>query len=223
MKQLFQLSCCLILISILAACGTTKEVGDIKEHHAKGHFLKAATTEITCKDSDEGCNQLHLVKGDSCYRLAKDGMKPERFFDCAIKHLDKGIALTKKWKIGDLDLKRDQQYENLCESLRERQDMSKGAEAENYTKQLLKTAEAFSSASPGNLAAIYFTNSAKFTLLRVPILTSPDNPQVCSAVNDILSSLNSVSAEAANSKYAAQFTVLTGDVKGIKPSLTNCP
>ena len=223
MNKLLQAILWLIFVASLVACGSTSALKEFKHHHKKGHYEKVIKIEVECKANDEACNQLHLIKGDACYRLGKEGKEPVKHFDCAIKNLEKGIKLTKKWQHGDFDLNRDQTYENLCESLRERQDLSKGEEANQLTRHLLKTSAEFAEVSPENLAAIYFNNSAKFTLLRGAILTAPGDAQVCATVNGILSDLNAVSTKAANSKYSAQFTRLTGDVEGVKPALQNCP
>jgi len=222
MKKLFQVTLWFIFLVSLIACGSISELKNLKSEHEKGHYATVVKIDIKCKASDNACNQLHLIKGDACYRLGKQEIEPKKHFDCAIEHLEKGIKLTSEWKLGDLDLKQDQSYENLCESLRERQDMSKGSEADKFTRRLLETSENFEKALPGNLAAIYFNNGAKFTLLRGAILSAPDDAQVCAAVNSILSSLKAVSIEAASSKYANNFSILIGDVEAVKPALNNC-
>ncbi len=223
MKKLFQVTLWFTFLVSLIACGSISELKNLKSEHEKGHYETIVKTDIKCKASDKACNQLHLIKGDACYRLGKQGKEPIKHFDCAIVHLDKGIKLTSKWKLGDLNLKQDQTYENLSESLRERQDLSKGSEAENFTRRLLETSENFEKALPGNLAALYFNNSAKFTLLRGPILSAPGDTQVCAAVNHIISNLKAVSVKAASSKYAANYSRLIADVEGAKSGLENCP
>jgi len=222
MKKLFQTTLWFIILVSLVACGSISELKNLKNEHEKGHYETVVKTDVKCKTSDKACNQLHLIKGDACYRLGKQGKDPVKHFDCAIEHLDKGIKLTSDWKLDDLNLNQDQTYENLCESLRERQDMNKGSEADKFTRQLLETSENFEKASPDNLAAIYFNNGAKFTLLRGPILSAPGDAQVCAAVNNILSKLKAVSVRAASSKYANNFSILIADVEGIKPVLNNC-
>jgi len=223
MKNTLKYTVVFLVVIFLLACGSTSLLKTFKNKHENKQYESIAKTEIKCNKSDKGCNQLHLIKGDACYRLGKENNKPLERFDCAIEHLDTGISLTKQWKSGQLDLNQDQVYENLSESLRLRQNMSKGAEADKFTRRLIQTSAAFLKLSPDNLAAIYFNNSANFTALRGRILTSPDDPRVCQAVDHILSRLLTASTRAANSRYASQYSVLIGDVKGIKAVLVNCP
>lgn len=222
MKRNIQFMVVFLFVLILSACATIKPLDSAKKDYNNKRYAKVANIKISCKDSDEGCNQLYLLKGNACYLLAKEGTNPQQNFDCAITQLDKGIQITKQWKFDKFDLNKAQTYENLCESLREKQDMNKGEVAKKITERLLKTSEAFKTAVPDNLAAIFFYNDAKFTLLNELIFNAPDNPKVCAAVNKILSELNQVSDSVAKSRYAKNFTNLINSVKGVKPALTNC-
>jgi len=221
MTRTVRFSIVLMGLLFLVACATT-DLKKIKEQHKKGNYGVVISTKIDCKASEDSCNQMHLIKGDACYRLAKQNTDAIANYNCAIIELETGISLTKKWKVGSLDLNKNQTYENLSESIRERQDMSKGAEAKKLTKKLLETSKQFLAASPGNLAAIYYNSSARFTGLRGAILMTPEAESVCKSVNRILSHLASVKDRVADSKYAAMYARLTLDVGGVKPALKNC-
>ncbi|MDX1810362.1 MAG: hypothetical protein R3240_00320 [Gammaproteobacteria bacterium] len=221
MKRTIQALTLLLVAVALVACGTTGDLNKMKKDYNNGDFAKVISREVKCKDDDKGCNQIHLLRGNACYQLGKKE-KTTKYYDCAITHLEKGIKLTSDWDMGKFNLNRDQNYINLCESIRERQDLSKGEEAEQYTRRLLKTSEDFVSVAPENLAAIYFKNSAKFTLLRKPILSAPDDPQVCGAIRGIVTSLKAVNAKAQSSPYAENYSRLISDVESVKPMLVNC-
>jgi hypothetical protein len=93
---------------------TLKPLKEAKELAAQADYQALATIEIKCKASCEGCNQLHLLKGDACYRLAKAGTAPEKHYACAASHLAKGIEMTQFWQMETFDLNRQQTYTNLC-------------------------------------------------------------------------------------------------------------
>ena len=114
---------------LLTACGTVGQLNKTKKHWHKQDYQWIAEQEISCKPSEQGCNQLHLLKGDACFRLAKQDVDPPTHYPCSAKHLALGIEQTREWQLKDLDLNRAQTYENLCESLRQWQDLERGQRA----------------------------------------------------------------------------------------------
>ncbi len=221
MKNILQYVILFVALFSLAACATS-QLDKLKKQHKNGSYEIVVKAKVDCNASDGICNQKYLIKGDACYRLAKREASPLKNYDCAIAELGMGISLTKDWKIGNLNLNRNQVYENLSESLRERQDMSKGGEATKFANKLLEVSKQFLGFSPENLAAIYYNNSARFTTLRSAILMTPGDSRVCKAVNHILSQLQSVRGRAMDSKYAAMYSRLILDVGGVKPALEHC-
>ncbi|MBI1925581.1 hypothetical protein HYR99_15175 [Candidatus Poribacteria bacterium] len=227
---------CLVFLS-LVACRTVIEptinpvISDLrqaKEHWKQGDYAWNAAQEISCTESQEGCNQLHLIKGDACFRLAKqaeaENKKPEAraHYECAVTHLEIGIQQTTNWQLGELDLNRPQTYENLCEALRNWQDMERGDTANQITQRLLKTAQDFRTAEPGNLGAIYFLNSARFTLLRRELLQPRDTRALCEKLNEIIQALDEGVPRVGGTRYEANYHRLRLDVEGAKQTVPGC-
>lgn len=101
---------------------TLRPLENAKELERKQDYPAAANLAIKCDDSCDGCNQLHLIKGDACYRLAKNGQAPEQQYACAAGELAEGVRQTGNWS----GLDRKQTHINLCESLRNWRDLSSG-------------------------------------------------------------------------------------------------
>ena len=185
-----------LVILSLAACSTLSptisQLQAVKEHAIQRDYAWIAEQEISCNASDEGCNQLHLIKGDACLRLAKQEeaaqkkVEAQAHYECVVTHLELGIQQTTNWEARTLDLNRSQTYENLCEALRGWQDLEQGDKAEQLTQRLLTTAQNFLTVEPGNLAAIYFLSSAQFTLLRKDLLNPGDPSALCNKLNTII-------------------------------------
>jgi hypothetical protein len=208
---------------LLTACPPTlNQLKETKAHYGREDYEWIAEQTISCRPSDQGCNQLYLMKGDACYRLAKEGNLPEVHFACAADHLDRGIRYTSNWQIEGLDLNRALTYVNLCESLRELQDMSKGTQAEQMTRRLLETAQAFRAAEENHPAAIYFVNSARYTLLRPELLRPTDLADLCDQLTAILRSLESAEPNARGTRYRPNYERLMGDVAGAMQAV-GCP
>lgn len=207
---------------ILAGCGTVGQLKDAKEHSGKGDYAWVAKQEISCDISDDGCNQLHLIKGDACYRLAKSGKEAEKNFACAVTELESGIGQTKDWKMNDLDLNRVQTYENLCESIRDLQDMKKGAEADALTRKLVSTSQAFLAVDPGNLAGIFFLNSARYTMLNRCLIHPEKCPDLCDNLKAVDNEILQVMPKAEVSKYMDNYHRLHSDITGAKRSIAGC-
>jgi hypothetical protein len=56
-----------------------------------GDYVGIAQESVSCEEVDDVCGQAHLIKGDACFRLAKQQNDPEKHYDCAVTELDKGI------------------------------------------------------------------------------------------------------------------------------------
>ena len=220
MKILFKISFLVFLTLFISACAVTALKKE-QELYDQEQYAQLVKIELNCKANDTGCNKRNLLKGNACYFLAKQAQSANKVeeakqrYDCAIKHLHSGIAWTQNWDITD----RDQNYENLCESLRNRQDYASGQEAGLYTSQLLETANEFRKLAAAHPAAIYFYNSARFTSLRPQIIMN--SPAACPEINDILTDIETVSVEPA-SRYFNLFQRFKADVAGAKAALPDC-
>lgn len=213
-----------LLVSLLTlGCPALKGLKKAKADWEKQDYAAIATMEVSCKPSDQGCNQLHLIKGDACFRLAKKGVEAAAHYGCAANHLKIGIAQTADWRMGDLNLNRAQSHENLLESLRLWQDTKQGAEAEQITRELVASAQAFLEVEPGHLAGIYFLNSGEYALLRAELLRQTNPPQLCADLKRILQSLAASEPKAHGTKYAPNITRLRADVSAAKTTVTGCP
>jgi hypothetical protein len=210
------------VILSLAACGSVGQLGKFKAHWNEQDYAWIAEQEVACTASEEGCNQLHLLKGDACFRVAKQGVEARTHYACAATHLETGIAMTANWQAEGLNLNRAQTYENLCEALRERQDLEQGEAAEGITGRLLATAQAFLAAEPAHPGAVYFLNSARFTLLRKELLHPADAGALCGKLNELLRALDGAGPGARGTRYEASFQKLRADVAGAKGAVAGC-
>lgn len=215
--------CSSVLLAILlVACGAVGTLKKFKERSSAADYAWIAQQDITCTAKDDGCNQLHLIKGDACLRLAEQGNEPRAHYECAATELQTGIDQTKEWQLGELNLNRAQTYENLCESLRHWQDLERGAGADQLTKRLADTAQRFLDAEPNNLAAIYFLNRARFTLLDSELLHPHDPQGLCRKLNAILQDVTAAEPRARGTRYAPNYTLMVSELKAAKRTVPGC-
>ena len=151
------LAACLALILIFSGC-TSLQLSQFQQHAARGDHEWIAAQTITCRRPSDGCGQLHLTKGDACFRLAKLGREPALNFACAADELEKGFALKKSWDAAGLQL---QYRENLCESLINIQGDQSGKTAEQTPSRLLDAAKALYQLAPESVPAVYYLASAR--------------------------------------------------------------
>ncbi len=214
----------LLIPFLISGCNPAlKPLKKAKAAWEKQEFASLAAMEVSCKPSDKGCNQLHLMKGDACFQLGKLGIDIKKHFACAVNALQTGITQTGDWQMNALNLNRAQTYENLMESLRLWQDTKQGAEAEKITHQLVSTAQTFLQLEPGHLAGIFFLNSGAYTLLRSELLRQNNPAKLCMDLNHILRSLKTFEPKARGTKYAPNFKRLRMDVSTAKTTVSNCP
>jgi len=149
------------LLLALAACPKQLvKLDQAKELQQSGNFEALAALDFQCSAKDEGCNQLHLLKGDACFRLAArstDSTARKARLDCATSELSAGIDMTTDWDQGGID--RARFYENLCESARLRADLGDSARFEDL---LATRARQFVGFAPGNPGAVYYESRAEF-------------------------------------------------------------
>ncbi len=212
----------------LSGCGAAKKVidptiaqlEDFKKRQAQNDFAWIAAQNVDCAATKAGCNQLHLLKGDACFRLAKEANaannkeEAKAHYSCAASEIEAGMQQTNDWQIAG---PRPQWYENLCETLRNWQDLEKGAQADQLTNRLLETAKRFRAEEAEHPAAIYFVNGAQFTLLRKEILNPTDEAALCAKLNAIIQDLTQAQPRA-GARYTANYQQLRSDVTGVKPA-----
>ena len=151
------LAACLALIFIFSGC-TSLQLNQFQKHAARGDHEWIAAQAIKCQSASEDCGQLHLTKGDACFRLANMGREPAVNFTCAADELKKGLALTPSWDAAGDQL---QFQEKLCESLRSLQGLQSGETAAQTMDRLMEAAKALYQLAPESIPAVYYLSSAR--------------------------------------------------------------
>lgn len=150
-----------ILIVALAGCAPSlKELEQAKHLYQDHQYTQLAALEISCQAADEGCNQVHLLKGDACFRIAKNAREMQArgsALNCAAAELNTGIEMTKAWD--KVPINRAQVYENACESARLRADFD---DRSRYEAMLATCADRFLTFASGNPRANYYDARAAF-------------------------------------------------------------
>ncbi|WP_020481142.1 MULTISPECIES: hypothetical protein [unclassified Methylomonas] len=212
-----------LLIAVLLVSGcATRQLKNFKEAAAENNWQEIAAAEVDCKVDDEACNQLHLLKGDACYRLAKQNTDSVKNYQCAAEQLEQGIHLTTDWANAEAVVgKRAQYFENWCESLRLlRSEQTSTAAATPYNQKLHSCAREFLQA-PGDLkpAATFFLHNAELAAIRFQI----NDTGSCQALKQLQQNESQAAAQAAQSRYADHHRRLLNDIAGIKASIPGCP
>lgn len=211
----------LLVVVTLMACGT-RQLGSFKQRWLAGDYTGIAQEHVTCETVDDVCGQLHLIKGDACFRLASQQREAATHYPCAAAELDKGLRYTKTWQQGQATLDRPQTYINLCESLRAWQDIERGARADQLTQHLLEASQRFLADEPAHPAAVYYNVSARYTQLR-PALLSPRDPQgLCRTLNELSSELATALPRAGGTVYQASLSRLQLDLQGARRTISGC-
>lgn len=212
---------------------TVKQLKGFKEHSAAQQYSWIADQEVKCEAKKAGCNQLHLIMGDACFNLAKQATAKAdkiQLYRRAADELATGIAQTSKWESGKLNLDRSQTYENLCESLRNLQDLQEGEAARAVGERLLETAETFFNLAPQSLAATYFFSKARFRKIQPALLevTEANSAQICTQLNSLQKMLDASMqrAKAASdplwARYEQPYFVHLGELKLAKKTIAGC-
>ena len=218
----FQIILLILILFLQIGCGVTFQLGRFKNKLEQGNFEWFPKQEISCNVSDEGCNQLHLIKGDACYRLAKQDIEPKRHFECASEHLDMGIKMTRQWQLEKISINRAQAYENLCESLRELQFKETGVKSEKYTDKLLQCAQDFKAAEPQHIAPKFFLYNAKFVKL-TPCFNHPEQCRaLCIDIKTIITDIEGGMPKADGTRYEPNYKELYKKFKQ-EQALAACP
>jgi len=163
---------------LVTGCGSTKLLKQYKEHAASEDYEWIVSNDFECEEKSELCSQLHLIRGNAHYSLAKQGRDELQNYSRAAEHLEKGFKYAERWED---TAQRNQFYENLCESLRNWQDKLSGAESEAVGARFLAAAEEFYSLVPNNIASIYFVCKARLRNMQKQVLnvTDANRGEIC--------------------------------------------
>ncbi len=151
------------LIFTFAGCSQLKDIDKANELQNSDKFAELADLKINCSAKDDGCNKLHLLKGDACFHLSKqanDHNTKKNRLDCAANELSEGIDMTKDWNVAQFY--RAQLNTNACEAARLRADFG---DCSHFEAMLAKRAKQFIGFASENPGAIYFNARAKFYTL----------------------------------------------------------
>ncbi len=228
----------LMIVFIITGCATIKQLKEFKNYHKKGEFESIFEEEIICKPTQDGCNQLHLIKGDTCWNLAKAAGKDPNiskekellYLECAVKELQMGIDMTDQWKLDKLGLNKPQTYENLFQAMRLLQDKQHGKDAEKTNKDLLKRTEQYLAVESGNIPALYFNYWAQFNKILPDLLKNggKKNRRRCNRLNEIQTGLEEFIFKHYGDesqiwkRYESNIKLLSGNVITWKNILKDC-
>jgi hypothetical protein len=230
-RRLWMLGLLVVVMLLEYGCDPAlRQLKAFKEHTAAADYQWLAAQEVQCQPQAAGCNQLYLIKGDACFRLAKQKLDEAKNYTCAADHLETGIGSTTQWQQDSLNLDRAQTYENLCEALRNLQDLQQGDVAAATGERLRTAAEKFAQIEPEHLGAIYYVAKARLRALQPALLKANDatRPLLCQNVAQLLEPVDAVMARAALqppalwSRYEANYRLLKGELTTVQRAILTC-
>lgn len=212
---------------LVTGCGSTKLLKQYKDHAANEDYEWIVSNDFECEKKSDLCSQLHLIRGNAHYSLAKQGRDELQNYSRAADHLEKGIKYAEKWED---TAQRDQFYENLCESLRNWQDKLTGPESQTVGARFLAAAEEFNGLAPNSIASIYFVSKARLRNIQKQLLsvTDANRGEICGKLNSILAvveggiSIGEAGEQSLWNRYKANYDLLKSDI-GRAKNLAQCP
>jgi hypothetical protein len=211
----------LALAFLATGCSTIKQTIDpaatqlerFKGLGATREYAAIAGEALRCGEAGEVCRQLHLIKGDACFELARGDDAAVAHYDCAIAELTAGL---------DGGAERTLAFgpsrpfaEKLLEALRARRDLSAStSESKVYTARLIREARAFRAAYPEDPAGHYFETSGLYALVLDEIAKAGGHTATCSELEALLDRLGP--GDAANGRYTINFERLRQDIQGTR-------
>lgn len=215
-----------ILWGAVGCGGSVRLVDPFKERQAEGDYAWIAEQPVDCTPDEAGCNQLHLIQGDACFRLAEraaqDGNDTEAatHYACAASALAAGIAQTTDWSVAGGEPA--PWYANWCEALREQRDAATGTTADQLNTALQKAAQAFAEAVPAHPAAVYYRINAQLAASRPQLLDPEGHPGLCADLTAMHAELVAVAPRADGTPYAAPVQQLTRELELARNAVPGC-
>lgn len=213
------------VLAIVSAVACSSQLGDLKTLHNGGDYEAVAGTVIDCAESTDECGQMHLLKGDACYRLAQkakaDGRTADviRFSGCAIDHMGAAFARVTDWEpTGG----QEQWWVNYCESLRLLQNAQSGDAIKQTSAKLLEAAESFGAQAPDHPGPVYYASVAKLAVIRFELLHPSDPAASCAELNQLIEDLTSSRQRAQGTPFDASYQNLLSDLADAKSLLPDC-
>jgi hypothetical protein len=215
----------LIFILVAAGCAAM-QLDTFRKRAARGdHDWIAAQTVACTEDSDE-CGQLHLIKGDACFRLARAGKAPADNFACAAHELDRGLSLIRHWND---PADRRQFQESLCESLANILDLQSGDTAALTQGRFEDAAKALFQLAPESVPAVYYLAKARLRQVQSTLagLNPASRVPACNRLKRSLNGVLSMMEKAGNApppdweRFADRYQRLSFDL-GVTISAAGC-
>jgi hypothetical protein len=206
------------LALLLASCSavapqSVTQLDTMKANAAKGDLQANANATVSCVASDQGCYQIHLLKGDACYALSRQAQGAARRTDdtCAATELGAGVAQapgeqTPAGSTHDYAVKRLEALHDLIDTRR--------AGDPSGADTLAAAAQDFLQRYSNDPAGIYYLASARMTTAQDQFVATRNKPALCAALPGI-ASLTSQGARAPGS-FAPNFAELTATISGMK-------
>ena len=172
---------------ILAGCATL-QLERFHEHAKRGDDRWIAAQVIDCNPGSDVCNQLHLIKGAACLRVARSSHASVEAYRCAADELTVGLAQQRSWS--DPSVHR-RLKEDLCESLQGLYARQRDDAAETTLARLVEAAEALYQLAPESIPAVYYLAHARLRQLqrKLPGLAVFDRLPVCNRLKRTLMSV----------------------------------
>lgn len=222
LKALFPL---LVLLFFSLGCsGTLRQLDSFKKDYRQQNYRAIAAREADCEPGDQGCSQVRLIRGEACFRLAKQGQEPKKHYACAAGELESGIRQTPDWETFAFDLERAVVYEHLCESLRNLQDLRIGDEARAAGERLLSAAEEFYRLEPDHPASLYFLHKARFRRIQplFPEAGAWNRKELCRQIKAMLLAMQEGLGQAVGTGYEPNYRLFIQELKTTRQRILEC-
>lgn len=207
----------LTLALLLAGCSAidpeTAQLERFKELGSAQRHDLIAGEDVQCAKDGEVCRQLHLIKGDACFALARRRDAAAAHYDCAIAELTAGLDQK---PAAETALGPDRTFtEKLLEALRGRRDLSaSSAESLAYTLRLVQEARAFRAAYPEEPAGYYFEANALYGRVIEGIARGDGDTAICGELAAALDLLEA--GTPASGRYVPSFERMARDIQSTR-------
>ena len=202
------------LVCLLAGCAvanpTVAQLDRMKQDAAAGDRRAVVAEAIACDAADPACAQLHLLRGDACFALARNAEgEARRSLDrCAEGELAHalGSLMAERTPLG---ARRDYAVKYL-ETLRDLIDTRTAAEP-GAAPALAAAATRFEQRYPGDPAGPYYRAGAELSAAQDRFFANGDRPALCAALASLRPGGNAPQAG-----FTANYRQLAASIHGMR-------